>query len=166
MTQPPKIELFSTPRGEHMMPGKNNPALGTITPARFLNGRSPRAGLSDPERRTALAFQTTPAEPPARKPAGSVARTSRATVLKAQEFLIRSGTLKSKPSGRLNPATRAAIKAYQGTSIGNGPALVIDGGVDPVHTFLATATGDPIGGATLNVFTFSNRSRLSKTVDV
>ena len=58
--------------------------------------------------------------------------------------------------------TLAAIKAYQGTSIGNGPALVTDGGVDPVHTFLATASADPIGGATLNVFTKVGRFTMFK----
>jgi peptidoglycan hydrolase-like protein with peptidoglycan-binding domain len=54
--------------------------------------------------------------------------------------------------GVFGKKTLAAIKAYQGASIGNGPALVTDGGVDPVHKFLATASSDPIGGATLNVF--------------
>jgi hypothetical protein len=64
--------------------------------------------------------------------------------------------------GIFGKKTLAAIKAYQGVSIGGGPTLVIDGGVDPVHTFLATASSDPISGRTLNVMTKVGRFTMFK----
>jgi Protein of unknown function (DUF1549)/Protein of unknown function (DUF1553) len=53
--KPVGIELVSLPRGEHEMPGKEDPKKGYITPPRFLDGKSPGNGLSDRERRRALA---------------------------------------------------------------------------------------------------------------
>jgi hypothetical protein len=49
------FELVSAPRGEHQMPSKEDPRKGTITNPRFLDGRAPREGLGDVERRKALA---------------------------------------------------------------------------------------------------------------
>jgi hypothetical protein len=59
---PPRIELLSSFRGEHMMPGKNDPTKGTFTPPRFLNGKAPPPGLGDKERRAALAEEITSPE--------------------------------------------------------------------------------------------------------
>jgi hypothetical protein len=55
----PSFELASLPFREHRMPGKDDPSKGTVTPARFLNGKSPRPGLGDVQRRTALADEVT-----------------------------------------------------------------------------------------------------------
>ncbi|HKI31694.1 MAG TPA: DUF1549 domain-containing protein [Gemmataceae bacterium] len=49
------FELVSAPRGEHQMPSKEDPRKGTITNPRFLDGRAPKEGLGDVERRRALA---------------------------------------------------------------------------------------------------------------
>jgi hypothetical protein len=51
------LELFSTPMGEHRMPSKTdpNPRQGTVVNPRFLDGKAPKPGLSDVERRKALA---------------------------------------------------------------------------------------------------------------
>jgi uncharacterized protein DUF1549/uncharacterized protein DUF1553 len=51
------LELRSTPFGEHRMPNKTdpNPRQGTVTNPRFLDGKAPRPGLGDLERRRALA---------------------------------------------------------------------------------------------------------------
>jgi hypothetical protein len=49
------LELVSLPRGEHQMPSKEDPRKGTITNPRFLDGKGPRAGLDDLDRRKALA---------------------------------------------------------------------------------------------------------------
>jgi peptidoglycan hydrolase-like protein with peptidoglycan-binding domain len=64
--------------------------------------------------------------------------------------------------GIFGKKTLAAIKAYQSANIAGASAVVSDGGVDPVHTFLATASSDPIGGATLNVFTKVGRFTMFK----
>lgn len=64
--------------------------------------------------------------------------------------------------GIFGKKTLAAIKAYQAAGVGNGPTLITDGGVDPVYKFLATATGDPIGGATQNVFSKVGRFTMFK----
>jgi hypothetical protein len=56
---PPRIELLSAFRGEHMMPGKADPTKGTITPPRFLDGQAPGRGLGDKERRKSLADAVT-----------------------------------------------------------------------------------------------------------
>jgi hypothetical protein len=47
--------LFSRPLGEHRMPSKTNPRQGTAMVPRFLNGESPGRGLTDMQRRKALA---------------------------------------------------------------------------------------------------------------
>jgi hypothetical protein len=49
------FELVSAPAGEHRMPSKTDPRQGTVTQPRFLDGRAPREGLSDVERRRSLA---------------------------------------------------------------------------------------------------------------
>jgi hypothetical protein len=49
------MELVSAPFGEHRMPSKTDPRQGTVTGPRFLDGQAPRPGLSDVERRRALA---------------------------------------------------------------------------------------------------------------
>jgi hypothetical protein len=51
------IELVSLPFGEHRMPSKTdpNPRAGTVINPHFLDGRGPRPGLGDLERRRALA---------------------------------------------------------------------------------------------------------------
>jgi hypothetical protein len=49
------LQLVSLPRGEHEMPGKEDPRRGTRTDPRFLDGKSPGIGLSDRARRQALA---------------------------------------------------------------------------------------------------------------
>ncbi len=51
------IELVAVPNGEHRMPSKTdpNPRQGTPVNARFLDGKGPRPGLGDVERRKALA---------------------------------------------------------------------------------------------------------------
>jgi hypothetical protein len=49
------LELVSAPQGEHRMPSKSDPRQGTVTLPRFLDGRAPKEGLSDVERRKALA---------------------------------------------------------------------------------------------------------------
>lgn len=64
--------------------------------------------------------------------------------------------------GTFGRKTLAAIKAYQGANISNTSALVIDGGVDPVHKFLTTAGSDPIGGSALNVITKVSRFSIFK----
>src|SRR5207302_5654828 len=46
---PLSIELASIPRGEHSMPGKDDPARGTITLPKFLNGHVPPRSLGDKE---------------------------------------------------------------------------------------------------------------------
>jgi hypothetical protein len=53
--RPAGLELISLPRGEHQMPSKEDPRRSTLTPPRFLDGKPPRQGLSDLERRRALA---------------------------------------------------------------------------------------------------------------
>lgn len=53
------IELISAPRGEHEMPGKDDPKQGFLTHPRFLDGRSPGTNLSDQARRQALARAVT-----------------------------------------------------------------------------------------------------------
>jgi peptidoglycan hydrolase-like protein with peptidoglycan-binding domain len=63
--------------------------------------------------------------------------------------------------GIFGKKTLAAIKAYQGASISNQSTLTVDGGVDPAHTILATAGGDPIGGQ-LNVFSKVVRFTIAK----
>jgi hypothetical protein len=47
--------LVSRAAGEHMMPGKDDPRRGTIVLPKFLNGDSLRRGVSDHDRRQALA---------------------------------------------------------------------------------------------------------------
>src|SRR5439155_8863498 len=51
------LELVSIPMGEHRMPSKTdpNPRQGTVVNPRFLDGKAPRPGLGDVERRKALA---------------------------------------------------------------------------------------------------------------
>ena len=49
------LELVSLPFGEHRMPSKTDPRQSTVTSPRFLDGKAPREGLSDVERRKALA---------------------------------------------------------------------------------------------------------------
>jgi hypothetical protein len=51
------LELISLPRAEHLMPSKTdpNPRQGTVMNPRFLDGKAPRPGLGDLERRKALA---------------------------------------------------------------------------------------------------------------
>lgn len=49
------VLLFSRPRGEYQMPSKDEPNLKTVVQPRFLTGEEPGAGLSDLERRRALA---------------------------------------------------------------------------------------------------------------
>jgi hypothetical protein len=51
------LELVSVPFGEHRMPSKTdpNPRQGTVMSPRFLDGKSPRPGLGDLDRRKALA---------------------------------------------------------------------------------------------------------------
>jgi len=63
--------------------------------------------------------------------------------------------------GVFGTKTFAAIKAYQGASINNQSTLLVDGGIDPVHTFLAGAGTDPIGGG-LNVLTKAPRYTIAK----
>jgi hypothetical protein len=55
--RPLGLELVSIPGGEHRMPSKTdpNPRFGTVVNARFLDGKGPRPGLGDLERRKALA---------------------------------------------------------------------------------------------------------------
>jgi hypothetical protein len=53
--KPVGIELVSLPRGEHEMPGKEDPKKGYLTPPRFLDGKTAGANLSDRDRRRALA---------------------------------------------------------------------------------------------------------------
>ncbi|HEX4590589.1 MAG TPA: DUF1549 domain-containing protein [Gemmataceae bacterium] len=55
----PRIELFSAPFGEHRLPDKSDPTKGTPVASKFLTGVSPRRGLSDEERRAALADEIT-----------------------------------------------------------------------------------------------------------
>jgi len=49
------VTLQSRPFGEHMMPGKEDPAKGTTTLPKFLDGSSVRSRSSDADRRKALA---------------------------------------------------------------------------------------------------------------
>jgi hypothetical protein len=49
------FELVSAPQGEHRMPSKTDPRQGTVTPPRFLDGKAPKEGLGDLERRRSLA---------------------------------------------------------------------------------------------------------------
>src|SRR5207244_10260984 len=56
---PLSIVLVSRPFGEHQMPGKDDPARGTVTPPKFLNGHDLPRGLGDKERRKALADEIT-----------------------------------------------------------------------------------------------------------
>jgi hypothetical protein len=56
------IELASLPRGEHQMPSKDNPRRGTPVSPRFLDGKGPRAGAPDEDRRAALADAVTSKE--------------------------------------------------------------------------------------------------------
>jgi hypothetical protein len=57
--RPAGVELISLPRGEHEMPGKEEPAKGLITPPRFLDGTGPAAEAGDRERRRSLADAVT-----------------------------------------------------------------------------------------------------------
>lgn len=52
-------ELVSAPRGEHEMPGKDDPKKSELTHPRFLNGHSPAKDLGDSARRLALAKEIT-----------------------------------------------------------------------------------------------------------
>ena len=63
--------------------------------------------------------------------------------------------------GIFGKKTLAAIKAYQGASISNTSTLQGDGGIDPVHTVLANAGSDPIGGQ-LNAFSKVTRFTIAK----
>src|SRR5581483_10159127 len=49
------LQTVSTFRGEHQMPGKEDPKKGTTVEPRFLDGKGPGADLSDVKRRQALA---------------------------------------------------------------------------------------------------------------
>jgi hypothetical protein len=51
------LELLAIPFGEHRMPSKTdpNPRQGTVVSPRFLDGKGPREGLGDLQRRRALA---------------------------------------------------------------------------------------------------------------
>jgi hypothetical protein len=49
------LELLAAPRGEHEMPSKADPRKTTTMHPAFLDGKAPRQGLDDPERRKALA---------------------------------------------------------------------------------------------------------------
>jgi hypothetical protein len=49
------VELASLPRGEHQMPSKEDPKKGTFMTPTFLDGRVAGNGLSDRQRRKALA---------------------------------------------------------------------------------------------------------------
>jgi hypothetical protein len=53
------VELISLPRGEHEMPGKDEPAKAFLTPPRFLDGTGPAANAGDRERRRSLADAVT-----------------------------------------------------------------------------------------------------------
>ena len=63
--------------------------------------------------------------------------------------------------GVFGTKTFAAIKAYQRAGINNQSTLLVDGGIDPVPTFLASAGTDPIG-AGLNVLTKAPRYTITK----
>jgi hypothetical protein len=52
-------ELVSVPRGEHEMPGKEDPKKTLTTYPRFLDGKAPSKDLGDKERRKALADSIT-----------------------------------------------------------------------------------------------------------
>jgi hypothetical protein len=58
----PRIELMSLPFREHKLPDKADPTKGTPVAPKFLSGASPRPGLPDLERRTALADEITKPE--------------------------------------------------------------------------------------------------------
>ncbi len=49
------LQLVSTRFGEHQMPGKDDPKKTTAIDPRFLDGKAPGKGLSDHDRRAALA---------------------------------------------------------------------------------------------------------------
>lgn len=53
--RPRGIELVSLPRGEHQMPGKEDPKKTTLTHPKFLTGQEIAKGLPDEARRKALA---------------------------------------------------------------------------------------------------------------
>jgi hypothetical protein len=52
-------ELISIPRGEHEMPGKEDPKKTLTTYPRFLDGKTPSKDLGDKDRRKALADSVT-----------------------------------------------------------------------------------------------------------
>lgn len=51
------VELIGAPRGEHEMPGKEDPKKGLVTYPRFLDGRGPSPAAGDLDRRKFLARQ-------------------------------------------------------------------------------------------------------------
>jgi hypothetical protein len=53
------FELVTLPRGEHEMPGKDNPRRGSLKHPKFLDGAEPGKYLSDRERRRAFADAVT-----------------------------------------------------------------------------------------------------------
>lgn len=58
------FQTFSTPFGEHQMPGKDDPKKGTVMEPRFIDGKAPGAGLPDSKRREALAASITSKDNP------------------------------------------------------------------------------------------------------